>query len=103
MSFEGIQYLVLIAVIVFGTVLGELYRTTTTNITLTGRQFIANFLISIFSTFLIMLYTKDYFNSRTRLYIVAGLLGLQDYTILKKITEKITKLKLIFEEKEGED
>ena len=96
-----IVYVQLLGIIIFGSVVGEYYRMKQSNTPITGEQFLANFIMSVFATFMIVLYLFDKVGDQVRRVGLAGFISIQDYNIVNKIIMKLINLKVSF--KEGDD
>lgn len=99
----SIFYIQLFGVIVLGSVLGEIYRMFLIQENVSAKRFLINFILSVFASFMLILFFIDNIESELKIMSLAGLLGLQDYALIHKLTAKILGLQFkIIEKKEGD-
>lgn len=97
-----IVYVLLLGVIILGSVIGEYYRMMKPDNGMTPKQFLANFIMSVFASFMIVLYFYEGLNGLLERIGFSGFISIQDYQVVNKIINKIANLKLSFKE-EGDD
>ena len=85
-----------------GSVLGEYWRMKRDDCPLNETQFLANFLMSVFATFMIVLYFFEDLDGLLKKIGFSGFVSIQDYNLVNIIINKIINLKISFKGNEGD-